>query len=113
MPAVHCPPAEQAELLVTNIPQPLFCPALSKSRIEAFLNLEIHLRAMLDLIFLLLLAAIKTPGQNEMFDENQKQMEILLGQYNASQPIDEFVSGKVIIHKLRGDVSIGSRARQS
>ena len=61
---------------------------------------------LLDSIFLFLLAAIKTPGQNEMFDENQKQMEILLGQYNASQPIDEFVSGKVIIHKSRGDESI-------
>ena len=48
-----------------------------------------------------------------MFDKNQKQFELLLGKYDASQPIDEFVSGKVIIHKSSGDVPMYSRARQS
>ena len=67
---------------------------------------------LLDLIFLFLLAAIKTPGQNEMFDKNQKQFEDLLGQYNASQPIDEFLSGLVpITHKstfIAGDINENS-----
>ena len=47
-----------------------------------------------------------------MFDKNQKQFEILLGKYNASQPIEEFVSGLVpITHNspfIAGDINQNS-----
>ena len=49
----------------------------------------------MDFKFPFSITAIKTPGQNEIFDQNQEEIKKLLEQYNASKSIDNFFKGLV------------------
>ena len=51
----------------------------------------------MDFKFPFSITAIKTPGQNEIFDKKQEEIKKLLEQYKGSKSIDEFFKGLVPI----------------